>query len=250
VPKSRRRRKDGKHPRKTRPSRTSSGAPTRTAARAATGSAARPTGAAQAAGRPPGRIIAPWWERYPGRLEWELQHLETAGLPARIDEAARENGQIILDVGARLRGEQHTLRVVFPDFYPELRFEVFAPTLDLGRHQNPFEKNLCLLDRNTRAWSTQDSVAAFLTERAPKLLEQLDDQLAMQEIEVPQGEPITAYYCCQDGAVRKLSTRSCSLPRGTAHSAANKVAPSDSRFPWSLDLPNRIERKFWPKSSR
>ena len=201
MSKSRRRKNDGKHPRKTRPSRTSPWKAARTPSGAATRTAARPTGAAQAAGRPPSRVIAPWWERYPGRLEWELHQLEAAGLPARIDEAARASGQIILDVDATLHGEQHTLRVVFPDFYPELRFEVFAPTLDLGRHQNPFEKNLCLLDRSTRAWSTQDSVATFLVERVPKVLELLDDEQAMKEAEIPQGEPFTAYYAYQDGGI-------------------------------------------------
>lgn len=131
----------------------------------------------------------------------DRQRLEAAGLPARIDEAARASGQIILDVHATLHGEQHTLRAVFPEFYPELRFEVFAPTLDLGRHQNPFEKNLCLLDRSSRAWSTQDSVAAFLVERVPKVLELLDDQQAMQEAEVPQGEPFTVYYAYREGGI-------------------------------------------------
>src|SRR5579864_9007258 len=44
------------------------------------------------------------------------------------------------------------LRAEFPDFYPYVRPEVYATTLDLERHQNPFGKNLCLLGRRSDVW--------------------------------------------------------------------------------------------------
>lgn len=49
----------------------------------------------------------------------------------------------------------------------------------------------------------------------PKLLELFDDEQAMQEAEVPQGEPFTAYYHCQDGAAVLVPEFALRLPDTT-----------------------------------
>lgn len=214
-----RRRKNAKSKRKTRatgPTRATSRPPSTRTARPTAGPASGATRTAKAGAGSPSRIIAPWWERWPGRLKWELEQLTAKGLQVDIDEASRQRQQVVLRVVAPAAGENHTFTVVFPDFYPELRFEVYAPTLDLPRHQNPFGKNLCLLEGATEQWRLTDSAAAFLTERVPKLLDLLEDEEAMRQAEVPQGEPITAYYQYKLGGVVLVPAFALTLPRDCA----------------------------------
>lgn len=199
---SRRSRRRGRTTKSTRaPGRSAAGP----AAARSSGAAARPASgagaASEAASRPPGRIIAPWWERFGGRLEWEIEALKAAGFEVCLGEECFERGRIQLQLNGSVGSEgDHRLTVVFPDTYPELRPEVYAPDLRLARHQNPFEFNLCLLDSNTRAWNPDETAAWLITERIPYLLALLRDPQRMGEQEVPQGEPIGAYLPRQPGA--------------------------------------------------
>src|ERR671936_164582 len=94
-----------------------------------------------------------WVQRFPGRLEWELDDFGRRGLhDFRLDEREIANGRVVLDGETTWKGETIPLRIVYPDLFPYFRPEVFAPGLKLGRHQNPFEGNLCLLEAPTRAW--------------------------------------------------------------------------------------------------
>jgi hypothetical protein len=69
---------------------------------------------------------------------------------------------------------QIELEVVYPDTFPFLRPEIYAPGLALGRHQNPLQGNLCLLDRSTRAWNVDETGAWLVAERVPYLLDLLE----------------------------------------------------------------------------
>ena len=231
---ARRRRKNAKSKRKTRAtgptraaSRPTSTRTARPAARATTGA----TRATKAAGRPSSRLIAPWWERHPGRLEWELQQLEAKGLQAQIDAESRQKGQIVLQVSGPVAGGEHSFAVIFPDSYPELRAEVYAETLNLDRHQHAFRKNLCLLDRNTEEWGPTDSVAWLLTDRVPRLLELLKDPEELQRAEAPQGEPFSNYYTYQPGGVLLIPKDALALQpqHGVCWMQLRPESGSDSR---------------------
>lgn len=136
-----------------------------------------------------------WVRRFPGRLEWELADFGHRGLGEfRLDEAAFRRGRVVLHGETEWKDETISLEVVYPDLFPYFRPEVFASGLRLGRHQNPFEGNLCLLEAPTRAWGTTESAAWLVAERVPFLLGLIEsggDDLAANE--VPQGEP-DSYY--------------------------------------------------------
>ncbi len=138
----------------------------------------------------------PWWELNPGRLEYELDALARAGIACERDEAALAHGIIRLNLQVNVEGELIPLEVTFPDLYPYFRFEVDAPTLDLGHHQNPFGKNLCLIGRETYYWDTTDTVAGLLQEQFPTVLEtgrSADKETAVGQ-EHQQAEPIGVFY--------------------------------------------------------
>ena len=117
-------------------------------------SSAAPTGStesAEATSRSTGGIESAWWVHQPGRYEYELAQLDAAGIDYSIDEVARAEGILRLDLNIPSEeGQPLKLQATFPDLYPYFRFEIRAPEIDLPHHQNPFSKNLCLLGRSTR----------------------------------------------------------------------------------------------------
>lgn len=77
-----------------------------------------------------------------------------------------------------------------------MRFEIYASELTLHHHQNPFEKNLCMIGRSTSNWRVTDTVAAYIIDRLPTVIEAGTsmDSDKVKQVEEIQGEPITAYY--------------------------------------------------------
>jgi Prokaryotic E2 family B/ThiF family len=152
---------------------------------------------AEATQRSRGRVgLAPWWERWPGLLERELRELDQAGITYEIDEKARSRGFIRLRLKATVSGEQLSLIATYPDLFPYIRFEVRAPDLDLPRHQNPFTKGLCLIGRASENWEVDDTLASFINERLPLVIDTAlskdADEVAAREEH--QGEPFSDYY--------------------------------------------------------
>lgn len=144
----------------------------------------------------------PWWVDRPGTLHEELRALQRAGITHTVREDLRAQGILQIDTSVDVDGETIDVEVVYPDLYPYMRFEVFAPDVNLPRHQNPFGKNLCLIGRSTDNWNVDDTAAAFLSERLPKLLAAARAPIGQSPVpEEPQGEPMSAYYPYTDGAM-------------------------------------------------
>lgn len=143
-------------------------------------------------------MIVPWWERYPGLLEYEKQALAEAGFRFDVvDEAIAERGVVEFRIWVDIAGEKRELLATFPDLYPWFRFEV--RTTDggwLGRHHHPFGGNLCLLGRGTANWSAHDSLADFLSRRLPVVVGVAADPASSDAArdEEHAGEPFSDYY--------------------------------------------------------
>lgn len=136
--------------------------------------------------------MATWYEQCPERLEAELRALSQAGLSAEVDGAAKQGGQFALTVKRPIDGVMHDFRVVFPEAYPYFAFQIFAPSLSLTRHQEPYSKQLCFIAHVETDWRSDDTVAHYLTERLDKILEANRSETAY-EGEPREGAPITGY---------------------------------------------------------
>jgi len=137
-----------------------------------------------------------WWDRFPGRLEHELEDFATRELKFEVDETLfRGASRLLLRGNIDHKGKPVALEIIYPDLFPYFRPEVYAPQLRLGRHQNPLLGNLCLLDRPSTAWKPHETGAWLIAERVPLLLSLLEaSPEAIRAGEAPQGEPVSVYF--------------------------------------------------------
>jgi hypothetical protein len=177
-----------------------------------------------------------WVDRFPGLLEYELQEFEERGLTFELDEELLdEQGRVVLTGTLPHEGTEIPLQVHYPDLFPYLRPEIVAPGLELSRHQNPFERNLCLLDRSTRAWSPSFTAAWLVAEQVPYLLSLIDgDPEEMRQAEAPQGEPVSAYFHGVPGAAIFIPQEVLDVPSdaraGSGRIACSVVEPPQLRL--------------------
>ncbi len=102
--------------------------------------------------------------------------------------------------------------MLYPDLFPYLRPEVFAPGLTLARHQTPGGGNLCPLDRPTRTWKPEDTGAWLVDERVRLLLSLFrEGPEAMVAAEAAQGEPISSYVPPMPGCAAFVPAQALTL---------------------------------------
>jgi molybdopterin/thiamine biosynthesis adenylyltransferase len=150
-----------------------------------------------------------WYETCPERLDFELRALTNAGFAYEVDEAQRQAGRLELLVNCPIGGTQHPLKVVFPADYPFFPFQVFAPTLNLARHQDPYSKVLCFVARIQTEWDTTDTVAKYLTDQLPQVL-RANEAGAADVLEAVEGAPVVGFMQFEPGSL--VITQGWSLP--------------------------------------
>ena len=138
--------------------------------------------------------MKPWWQKWPNRLQAEIDSLERAG--AQLDAKLITDEAVQLHVRFSVGEQKIRLIVSFPDTYPYTRFEAIAVDLELPHHQNPIAKNLCLIGRSTRNWDVTDLCGDLIAEQLPRVLEagNTTERDAAGAIEQRQAEPFGNYY--------------------------------------------------------
>lgn len=139
--------------------------------------------------------LQPWWEERPGVLEEELQGFADRGLSFEPDPTEKAGGRIVLRGRAPVApGEEQNLVIVYPDSFPHTRPAIFAPELDLERHQNPYGKNLCVLPRASIHWRPSMRAVDLVVDRVPGLVALVRrGGQELTEAEEPQGEPASIF---------------------------------------------------------
>lgn len=177
--------------------------------------------------------LPPWWEEWGRRLEQELGRFEARGLPVTVLEDPRQGAtRLLLETAVELPEGSTRIIVAYPDGFPHRRFLVFAPDLDLPRHQAP-NGNLCLFPRDARYWQPQYMAADVVADdvaRLVTLVREGGDTLRQQED--PQGEPITVYYggTVQGGIIVDDRVLALDLADGDKGTLAVALADNDGRW--------------------
>jgi molybdopterin/thiamine biosynthesis adenylyltransferase len=112
--------------------------------------------------------LAPWWDRLPGRLDWELANLADRGLAARVDD--RYVAPVIITAVTLSDGRTVPVEIRFPSEYPILEPYVYVESGLLGP---PHEVGgvLCLFDDPHNQWTPGRSIAELVDGRVRALLE-------------------------------------------------------------------------------
>lgn len=157
-----------------------------------------------------------WIDALPERLDYEVEAFASAdGLDFELDAGElATNRRVVfhgtLTINAR---EPVALTVRYPESFPVFRPEVFAPELKLGRHQNPYRHNLCLLERSTRHWNPDDTGAWLVGKRIPLLLGLLEgDPEELRRAEAPQGEPASFFFVPEEQTAAFVPAEMLTLP--------------------------------------
>lgn len=136
-----------------------------------------------------------WFERWPDRLEYELADLRARATQVEVDAAALAAGRLRVSFVWEHTAERFNLVAEYPDLYPYFRVEVLAEPGLFNRHQSPGRGNLCLINRGTENWDSDDTVVDLLDRQFPKFLMavRVDGPGELAALEDPQGEPMTTY---------------------------------------------------------
>ena len=146
-----------------------------------------------------------WYDDNNTRWTLEQDSLRSSNIDFTIDEELKEKGLLRLTILITSDSDVQDipiqylplkLIVVFPRLYPYFRPEIFAPNVDLPRHQNVVDKNLCLLPRSSVNWFPESTLAVFLKEQLPKVFAEgiITDLAVLESKEGEQAEPVSEYY--------------------------------------------------------
>ena len=136
-----------------------------------------------------------WWDEWLGRREHEIDSFERNGMAVDVDDTALDEGRLVLRTLIDVDGEDIAIEVRYPDHYPWTRFVVYAPDLNLARHQNPFDSNLCVFPRASVHWHPRYLAGDIVAERVPELIRAVRaGGGVLRAAEEPQAEPYTDYF--------------------------------------------------------
>lgn len=146
-----------------------------------------------------------WWDRFPGLEQNELNSLQEAGITFEKNSDAWKIGKLVLHINFPVEvlnldfayeKKILVLDAYYPDTYPFFKPEIFAREESFERHQNPFEKNLCLIGRSSDNWESDWSIADYLKSQLPKILKINVEGVGAEftdSNEEHQGEPLSEF---------------------------------------------------------
>lgn len=140
-----------------------------------------------------------WWEEFPDQYKWEVDGLNELGL---VQNETKSEGFLVIDFilkkdNGKINIEQDlNLQIRYPANYPFFRPQVLTRDLNLPRHQNPVDGNLCLLARPTDNWDVGSTAASLLLEKLSLVIERgkVTDPKKLAGYADEQAEPISEYY--------------------------------------------------------
>lgn len=191
-----------------------------------------------------------WFIDNAERWELELSAMIALGISFQIDEELKAQGflRLTLEITSNSNLPEIPneflplkLNAIFPPTYPFFRPMVFAPHINLPRHQNIIDKNLCLLPRSSTYWLPETTLADFLKEQLPKVLihGMITDPKLLIANPDEQAEPISEYYRVEFNAPIILDTSIFDKIK-TIDSSIQLLGSVKLGFPSEAEVPSRM----------
>lgn len=135
-----------------------------------------------------------WFERRPDWLIIEIEDLKEKGFNFNLDEQIKTEKRKIVFIGnIKINSEDVELELHYPSEFPTQPIWVYAKEKKLVRHQNPFEKNLCVIPQDQEGWNSNMN-GSFMVQQAIRLLEDSEKgEEAVADNEVDSPEPWSTY---------------------------------------------------------
>ncbi|MDK8465476.1 ThiF family adenylyltransferase [Marinobacter sp. SS13-12] len=138
-----------------------------------------------------------WWQNYPQEFEAELDALRASDFQWEIRKDDQEQGRLVIDLQVTHEGVAFELTAEYPDSYPYFPPQVTVKNHFFTRHQHPWNRNLCLLERENEDWRPGvDRLATLVEDQFPQIYvtNQKNGNPDLQaEIEDHIGEPFSAF---------------------------------------------------------
>jgi hypothetical protein len=134
-----------------------------------------------------------WYQREPERLAWELDQFDRHGLVATT--SYDDEGHLIVASEVRFRGEPLNVIATYSHGHPEFPPTIASDRYVIGRHQDPFGKNFCLLEDADEDWRPWFSAAQLVGKSLRNLLRDVETgegAVAAGEADMP--EPVSAQF--------------------------------------------------------
>lgn len=143
-----------------------------------------------------------WFDADPTLLTTELDALNNSGYKYCIDEVARKSGNLVIEVDYGIDGQTHKFICIYPFSYPYFAVRVKCSTFPPGRHLNPYDHFLCLLEDEQSEWNpNSDSLATMLDEQVPNILKAHSAPHEAADIEGNVGYQISGQIPCDPASV-------------------------------------------------
>ncbi len=157
-----------------------------------------------------------WFKEHPNLLAEELDALHQLGYEFTINQNAKNEGFLIIDVIYPIDGEKHQLTCSFPAAYPYFAVKVIAPTFPPGRHIDPFSKCLCLFEGEQSSWDpASDTLASVLHSQIPFILNAHANPSVLAENEGRVGYQVSGQFLYENYSA--IFVNDFQLPENAVH---------------------------------
>jgi molybdopterin/thiamine biosynthesis adenylyltransferase len=137
----------------------------------------------------PDEALAPWFERRPDRLEWELAGLRDAGLEP---EEVEVSPCLVIGVDIPHSPDPIRLEVTFPSGYPQVAPKISSSEQVLERHQGLSSlSNICVLADPDNDWNPTRSASELVLNAQQMLVAGAVGGDALEAGEADLPEPIS-----------------------------------------------------------
>lgn len=163
-----------------------------------------------------------------------MKALEAAGLSFKLDDGEFKQGRVVLRGSCEIApGEIDDITIIFPDSFPHMRFQIYAAKLRLGRHQAPFEGNLCMLAQGSVNWRPSMRAVDFLGAPLREFVDLVrKGGSALREAEEPQAELLTSNVPFRPTGAILIPRAALDLP---ADASSGEFVTNFDEVEWLID---------------
>lgn len=145
-----------------------------------------------------------WYDENPTLLSEELAALAESGHDYQIDEKARSEGRLTIEVSYEIESKTHKFICEYPATYPYFAVKIKCSSFPPGRHLDPVSGTICIFEDEQSVWDPSpggDNLAKVIDNQVPIILERHRSPNTKSKDEGNVGYQITGQLPCEPNSV-------------------------------------------------